>query len=181
MQIIIHNLHILHNFFIPLLEELPFYSKKYQSFLEFKLICGAKGAHRTPEIRYLILKLYLTMNNFSLSTNPHSRAALSKDELEAIKNAAATLEHLSDGRIRDIQTKVLIPRFQSCIYEIINASTGEIILAATLVEAAQLVGVNRVILSRYSYVEENKVVELKGFNIRRIGVFYNNLNNTKTN
>jgi hypothetical protein len=183
VQIIIHNLHILHNFFIPFLEELLFNSKKYQSFLEFKLICRAlyKGAHRTPEIRDLILKLSLTMNNYSLSTNPNPPAALRNEELEAIKNAAPTLEHLSDGRIRDIHTKVLIPQSQSCIYEITKASTGTI-LAATLAEAAQVVGVSRVTLSKYLDVEEcNKIVEVKGFNVRRIAVFYNNLNNTKTN
>ena len=69
--LLIKNIHILHNYFIPYLDNMRFLTKKYKDFLDFKLICKGiyKGAHKKSEIKSLILKLSLTMNNYRLSTN----------------------------------------------------------------------------------------------------------------
>lgn len=122
VHLTIQNLHILHNYFIPFLDELTFHAIKYKSFLVFKIICQAvyRGAHRTPEIQDLLLKLSLTMNEYSLTTSLKPLVVLSDDELETIKNAPSTIEYLKDGRVRDIRTRILIHQNQSCIYKIIK-------------------------------------------------------------
>jgi hypothetical protein len=45
------------------------------------------------------------MNNFRLSTYSGSVESLSKDERDLLINARPTIEHLNDGRQRDIVTK----------------------------------------------------------------------------
>jgi len=153
---------------------MPFFTKKYKDFLDFKLICRLvySGAHMNPDIKALILKLSRAMNDFRLSSNSNPAELLTNDERETLIKASPGWEYLLDVRTRDILTKKIVPRHQSCIYEVINISTGEEILAKTLIEAAQIVGVVYKTLKKYLDVEEdNKVLELKGWRIKRIAVF----------
>jgi hypothetical protein len=68
--LIIKNIYILNNYFIPFFKDLEFRTKKGKDFIDFKIICKAvyNGSHKIDEIKLLILKLSLTMNNFRLST-----------------------------------------------------------------------------------------------------------------
>jgi hypothetical protein len=78
-----------------------------EDFKDFKIICKAVywGTHKRDEIKLLILKLSNTMNNFRLSTYSSSVEFLSKDEKDLIINATPTIEHLNDGRQKNIATK----------------------------------------------------------------------------
>jgi LAGLIDADG endonuclease len=66
---IIKNIRILNNYLIPFLNNLEFRTKKSKDFIDFKIISEAiyNGAHKNNEIKYLILKLSYTMNNYRLS------------------------------------------------------------------------------------------------------------------
>ena len=107
--LMIKNLHFLNNYLIPFLDSASqeFLTKKGKDFNDFKIICKAiyNGAHRKDEIKSLILKLSYTMNNYRLSTYSSGVVKLSENELNSLINAAPTIEHLSDGRQRDIMTK----------------------------------------------------------------------------
>jgi hypothetical protein len=134
----IKNIHFLNNYFIPFLNESAkrreFISKKGLDFNDFKIICKAIyiGAHRIKRIKDLIIKLSFTMNNFRLSTYLGTVESISISEINEIINAKATIEHLSDGRQIDIETKKLIHRrSSSSIYEIIKYS-GEILIKPNL-------------------------------------------------
>lgn len=128
--LLIKNIHILHNFFLPFLGDLNFFTKKYKDYADFKIICKAVylGAHKISEIKPLILKLSLTMNNYRLSTNSDEVKFLSKLEMDTLVNISPAIEHLSDGRQRDIVTRKIVHQHASCVYEIINESSGEIVL-----------------------------------------------------
>lgn len=79
-------------------------------------------------------------NNFRLSTYLGSVESLSKDERDLLINARPTIEHLNDGRQRDIVTKKVVHRrSSSCVYEIIKP-TGEVLIKPNLAEAAQIAG-----------------------------------------
>jgi hypothetical protein len=116
------------------------------------------------------------MNNFRLSTYSGSVESLSKDERDLLINARPTIEHLNDGRQRDIVTKKVVHRrSSSCVYEIIKP-TGEVLIKPNLAEAAKIVGSGFNTLKKHLNVveglpEEHKV-ELKGHIIKRISVFY---------
>lgn len=158
----IKNVRVINNFLIPFFDAMRFFTKKSKDFQDFKIICRAvhNGASRKDEIKRLILKLSYTMNSFRLSTTASlstnyegaSSGALSKDEREKLSNAAPTVEHLSDGRVIDILTRKVIPQRISCVYEI-RELNGEIFMANTLSEAASIVGVYPVTLSKYLDVE----------------------------
>lgn len=134
---VIKNINILNNYFIPYLEDMKFRSKKGLDFQDFKIICTAIycGAHKREEIRILILKLSYTMNNFRLSTNPgeSSKIRLMKSDIDQIINAKPTLEHISDGRVRDIATKKIVSSNASCVYEI-SKPNGEVLIVETFDE-----------------------------------------------
>jgi hypothetical protein len=67
--LLIKDIHILHNYFIPFLNNMEFITKKGKDFKDFQIICRAvyNGAHRREDIKSLIIKLSLTMNNYRLS------------------------------------------------------------------------------------------------------------------
>lgn len=173
--LIIKNTHVLHNYFLPFLGGLNFYTKKYHDYVDFKIICKAVyfGAHKLPEIKSLILKLSLTMNNYRLSTNPNKVEFISKLEKDRLVTISPTIEHLSDGRQRDILTKKVVHQHTSCVYEIINKLSGEIIIKLTLSDAAQVIGIDIKTLSKFlDVVVNNNPVEVKGYLVKRQRVFY---------
>lgn len=72
VSLTIKNVRILTNYFaFPGGYGIPVPGKG-RDFMDFKIICRAiyNGCHRREEIKSLIFKLALTMNNFRLSTNP---------------------------------------------------------------------------------------------------------------
>lgn len=175
---IIKDIRILHNYLLPFLDKLNFLSKKTQDFNDFKLICYAVyiGAHKKDPINSLILKLSRNMNNFRLSNNSIIDN-LTKDERDIIKNSVPLVEHLWDGRIRDIKTKKIIYQHESSIYNIITPS-GEVLKTHTLSECADIVGVNIKTLSKYLDVElfDSISIEyttiIKNYKVKRIAVYY---------
>jgi hypothetical protein len=60
--LLIKDIHILHNYFIPFLNKMEFLTKKGKDFNDFQIICRAvyNGAHRREDIKSLIIKLSLT-------------------------------------------------------------------------------------------------------------------------
>lgn len=170
--LLIKNIHVLHNYFLPFIGDLNFHTKKYKDYKDFKIICKAIyfGAHKISKIKDLILKLSLTMNNYRLSTTDGVEL-LSKSEMDTMVNISPTIEYLSDGRQRDIITKKIVHQHSSCVYEIINESSGEIALKLTLSDAAQVIGVDIKTLSKYLDIEVNNTVEVKGYHIKRVRVF----------
>ena len=175
----IKNIHFLNNYFIPFLNESAkrreFISKKGLDFNDFKIICKAIyiGAHRIKRIKDLIIKLSFTMNNFRLSTYLGTVESISISEINEIINAKATIEHLSDGRQIDIETKKLIHRrSSSSIYEIIKYS-GEILIKPNLAESAKELGIGFNTLKKQLENQIKSGVEYKGNIIKRIGVFQN--------
>ena len=175
--ILIKNIHILNNYFVPYLNEMQFITKKGKDFEDFKLICRLLyiGAHKNNEIKSLILKLSLTMNNYRLSTSPERVESLSSSEIDTLVNASPFVEHLSDGRQRDLSTGRIIHQHSSSIYEIIKPNLEQtVVLKQTLFEAAEVVGVNIKTLSKILDVEDsNNLAEVKGNFVKRVAVFYN--------
>ncbi len=178
--ILIKNIHILNNYFVPYLNEMQFITKKGKDFEDFKLICRLLyiGAHKNSEVKSLILKLSLTMNNYRLSTSSERVESLSSSEIDTLVNASPFVEHLGDGRQRDLITGRIIHQHSSSIYEIIKPNS-EVVLKQTLFEAAEIVGFNIKTLSKRlvspsGIVEDNdNIVEVKGNFVKRVAVFYN--------
>ena len=113
------------------------------------------------------------MNNFRLSTYLGTVESISISEINEIINAKATIEHLSDGRQIDIETKKLIHRrSSSSIYEIIKYS-GEILIKPNLAESAKELGIGFNTLKKQLENQIKSGVEYKGNIIKRIGVFQN--------
>ena len=172
----IKNIHFLNNYFIPFLNGCSFISKKGLDFRDFKIFCKAIyiGAYRVERIKNLIIKLSFTMNNYRLSTYLGTVEPISVSEINEIINAKATIEHLSDGRQVDIDTKKLIQkRSSSSIYEILKPS-GEILLKPNLAESAKELGIGFNTLKRYFDKQLiGHSVEYQGNKIKRIGVFQN--------
>lgn len=172
----IKNIHFLNNYFIPFFNECEFISKKGLDFNDFQIICNAVyiGAYRVERIKNFIIKLSFTMNNYRLSTYLGTVEPISISEINEIINAKATIEHLSDGRQIDIETKKLIHRrSSSSIYEIIKSS-GEILIKPNLAESAKELGIGFNTLKRQ--LDSQLIghsVEYKGNKIKRIGVFQN--------
>lgn len=168
----IKNIHILNNYLVPYLEGMLFITKKDKDFKDFKLICKVLyiGAHKIDYIKTLILKLSLTMNNYRLSTNTETVELLSSLERDILANASPCIEHLNDGRQRDLVTGKIIHQHSSNIYEIIK-SNNEVVLKQTLLEAADIVDVNIKTLSKL--LDKSKDAEIKGNIVKRIAVFYN--------
>ena len=174
----IKNLHFLNNYLIPYLTDPTqnFLTKKGEDFNDFKIICRTiyNGAHRKDDIKELILKLSYTMNNYRLSTYSGVIVNLNENELNILINAAPTIEHLHDGRQRDILTKKIVHRrSSSCIYEIIKPS-GELLIASNLAEAAKIAGVGFNTLKKHLDIEilECHHIKVSDYKIKRIPVFY---------
>ena len=115
------------------------------------------------------------MNNFRLSTYTGEKVNMSLAEINEILDAEETIEHLSDGRELDINTKKLIHRrSSSSVFEILKplSPTGgrEVLIKPNLAESAKEIGVGFNTLKRQL---DNQIqqVEYKGYKIKRIGVF----------
>lgn len=170
----IKNIHILNNYLVPYLDDMQFITKKGKDFKDFKLICKVlyKGAHKIDDIKTLILKLSLTMNNYRLSTCYETVELLSSLERNTLANASPCIAHLSDGRQRDLVTGKIIHQHSSSIYEVIK-SNNEVVLKQTLFEAADIVDVNIKTLSKLLDKSEDGLVKIKENIVKRIAVFYN--------
>lgn len=184
VTLMIKNVHLLNNYLITYLSSEVFRTKKGQDFLDLKIICNAiyNGAQFKKELKSLILKLSYTMNNYRLSTYSGSVESFSEDERYLLINATPSIEHLSDGRQRDIVTKKVIHRrSSSCVYEITQPS-GVVFIKGNLAEAAKILGIGFNTLKKHMDVErleeyspqstEGVKVEYKGYKIKRIAVFY---------
>ena len=165
----------MNNYLVPYLDEIQFITKKGKDFKDFKLICRMLyiGAHKNNDIKSLILKLSLTMNNYRLSTNTEQVELLSNSEMDTLMSASPLIEHLGDGRQRDLATGKIIHQHSSSVYEVIK-SNKEVVLTQTLFEAADVVGVNIKTLSKALDVADNNVAEIKENIVKIIAVFYNN-------
>ena len=177
-KLVIKNINILVNYFIPFFDNITFITKKGQDFKDFKIISTAiyNGVHRVDNIKSLILKLSYTMNNYRLSSNLEPVLYLSDEEFNTIIKANSTIIFLKDGRQIDVITrKEVNRRWINCVYEIINDS-GEISLASTLDNAAEILDVTYRTLAKHLDREDLNVgdfVEIKGKKVRRVPVFYN--------
>ncbi len=179
VSITISNISVLNNYFIPLFKETEFLTKKGKDFKDFKTICKIiyKGAHRKEYIRSLILKLANTMNNFRLSTNKEIVQFLNNEEMDLLLNASRTIERLFDGRVVDSVTKKILPKLNSCVYEILEEN-GEDYLANSLSEAASIVNIYPETLSKHLDIEflnlEEAFIKIKTYKVRRVRVFFIN-------
>lgn len=186
VSLIISNINVLNNYFIPLFKETEFLTKKGKDFKDFKTICNIiyNGAHRKENIRSLVLKLANTMNNFRLSTNKERVQSLNDEEMDLLLNALPTIERLFDGRVIDSNTKNILPKLNSCVYEIIGEN-GEYYLAKSLSEAASIINIYPDTLSKYLDIEllnivalacyinkAEEFVKIKTYKVRRVRVFY---------
>jgi hypothetical protein len=173
VSLIIKNVRVLNNYFIPFFAGFKFLTKKGKDFNDFKIMCKAVyvGSHRKEDIRSLILKLSYSMNNFRLSTNKVPVNTLSLGEIEKLKYAAATVEYLQDGRVIDRVTKKVLHQKISCVYEIYGKG-GVLFLENSLSEAASVVGLYPQTLSKY--LDDAVVgvfVEIKNYKVRRMATF----------
>lgn len=177
VSLIIKNIYVLNNYLVPLFADMEFLTKKGKDFHDFKIICHNiyVGAHRKEEIRSLILKLSNTMNNFRLSTNEAAVKSLSLEKIDKLLTPTPTFEHLLDGRVIDNATKKVLPKQNSCIYQICEEH-GVFTLANSLSEAASIVGLHSATLSKYLDIEvlnsEGVFVEVNKYKIRRVRVFF---------
>jgi Cytochrome c oxidase subunit III/LAGLIDADG endonuclease len=174
VTLIIINIHVLNNYFLPFFNECEFISKKGLDFNDFKIISKAIyiGAHRVKHIKDLIIKLSYTMNNYRLSTFLGKVESINLSEINEIIKAKATIEYLNDGLQIDIETKKLINnRSSSSIYKIIKSS-GEILIKPNLAESAKELGIGFNTLKR-QFDNQGQSLEYKGNKIKRIGVFKN--------
>lgn len=116
------------------------------------------------------------MNNNRLSTNSGGMAELSTPERDALISVLPAIEHLRDGRQRDIITKKIIHQHTSCVYSIIQPNGNEVI-KLNLGDAALIVNVDLRTLSKYLDVNEvndnNGRVKVKDCYVKRVAVFYN--------
>jgi hypothetical protein len=174
VTLIIKNINVLNNYLVPFFGDMEFLTKKGIDFKDFKIICKAiyDGAHRKQDIRALILKLSNTINNFRLSTYKGIVVALTREEIEKLLNAGSTVERLLDGRVIDRDTKKVLPKQVSCVYEICEQDGG-FLLANSLSEAATIVGLYPDTLSKYldSGHLKGEFIEIKNHKIKRVCVF----------
>lgn len=176
---IIKDIRILQNYLIPFFDKVNFLSKKAQDFKDFKIMSRVVyyGAHKKEPIKSLVLKLSRSMNNYRLSNYSGKIPAefLTKDERDILENTPPLIEHLWDGRLRDIGSKRIIYQHESCVYKIIKPS-GEVLTLLTLSESAKIVGVNVKTLSKYLDVEFADNLDytalVKGYKVKRIRVYY---------
>lgn len=177
VSLTITNINVLNNYLIPFLSDMEFLTKKGKDFNDFKIICRAiyVGAHRKEDIKSLILNLSNTMNNFRLSTYKGEVQYLDQEKLDKLLSATPTIERLLDGRVRDKDTKKILPKQTSCIYKIIEKN-GEFLLVNSLTEAASIVGIYPDTLSKYLDIEvlnpKDAFVEIKNYKVRRVCIFF---------
>lgn len=150
--LIIKNINVLNNYLVPYLKTMAFKSKKGKDFLDFLLICGAvyKGSHKREDIRALILRLSYTMNSYRLSSSKDEglKEPLSQNEKFIIHNALPTVEHLKDGRMRDIDTGRVVIHRSLCVYEVVRPD-GEVLIFDSLNDTLKILGVGFRTLKRH--------------------------------
>ena len=116
----------------------------------------------------------MTMNNSRLSNYKGEKVSISQADLHDILASEETIQHLSDGRELDINTKKLIHRrSSSSVFEILKPS-GEILIKRNLADSAKEIGIGFNTLKR-QLDNEFSEVEYKGYKIKRIGVFKNKM------
>ena len=179
---------------IPFLDDMTFLTKKGKDFQDFKVICRVmhSGEYINDEIKRIILKLSYIMNNYRLYTNTAPASSISKtggfrkiDKRDKLFSAVPTVEHLYDGRVREISSGKILHQQTSCVYEI-RKLDGEVFIANTIsktggfrkMEAASIVEVYPDTLSKYLDVKAQDSIEhwvrLNNYDIRRVDIF--NLN-----
>jgi len=173
----ISNIYLLYNYLIPYFADVPFLTKKGKDFKDFQLICRLiyMGVHRTENIKALILKLSLTMNNNRLSTNTKKVELLSSSEWEILNNVAPAVTHLSDGRQIILSTGKINPNQSSCLYEIIKPNQ-EVVYTKSIAEAIKIVGGCSLTLSK-SLENTESSASINGFKVKRIAVFIKSTEN----
>lgn len=172
---IVKNIRVLNNYLVPYFNTMVFNSKKGEDFLDWKLICEAvyKGSHKKESIRALILRLSYTMNSYRLSTNlaKGSVESLTENEINTVREALPTIEHLEDGRLRDVETGQVTINRSLCVYEVIRPD-GEILILDSFNDILNILGVGFRTLKRH--VNEDTLgdaTEFRGYIIRRVAVF----------
>lgn len=179
----IKNISVLVNYLIPYLDKMTFVTKKGLDYKDFKLISLAiyNGSYRTNKIKELIVNLSYSMNNYRLSTNSdvNKLNGLSSLDRDMIINAKPSVRYLEDGRMLDLLTgKPVNRRWSNCAFEIIK-DNGEISLASTLNDAAEILGVDFRTVGRHLSSEtlntNDKYVVIKNYKIRRVPVFIANV------
>jgi len=172
VSLIIKNVKLLNNYFIPFFDDLLFISKKGLDFKDFKLICAAvyNGLHKSEEIRSLILKLSYNMNNFRLSTSKQSSEVLNLDQRDKIAKASPLFKYLDDGRILDLTNNSIITKPNSLEYEVITPEK-DVILFDSLKEVLAKVGVGFRTMVSAMKLDSGERVEIKGYIVKRIPVF----------
>nr|YP_009262039.1 LAGLIDADG endonuclease [Chrysoporthe austroafricana]AMX22114.1 LAGLIDADG endonuclease [Chrysoporthe austroafricana] len=172
---IVKNIRVLNNYLVPYFNTMVFNSKKGKDFLDWKLICEAvyKGSHKKESIRALILRLSYTMNSYRLSTNlaKGSIESLTEIERNTVREALPTIEHLEDGRLRDVETGQVTINRSLCVYEVIRPD-GEILILDSFNDVLNILGVGFRTLKRH--VNEDTLgdaTEFRGYIIRRVAVF----------
>jgi len=170
--LLIKNIRVLNNYFIPFFNNIFFISKKGLDFEDFKIICSAvfNGSHKNSEIRCLLLKLSYNMNNYRLSTFKGSVALLSNEERDKIINVIPLIEYLKDGRVRDINKNVIISSQMSCLYGVTKPN-GDILILDSLKEVLTVVDVNFRVLKKQLDLDGQPAEVKGGYIVKRIPVF----------
>lgn len=164
----IRSVHLLRNYILPFLNSMHFISKKRQDFRDFFLICNAlySGKHlHDNEIKDLILKVSLTMNDFRLSTNKSNSKVTLSYELTILKNIAystpSTLWESMEGLVSSLNNNV--------VYHIVSP-TKELIVGS-LKETSEIVNVNSNTLSKLFKASGSNSVEVNNNSITIVKVF----------
>lgn len=166
----IRSVYLLRNYILPFLNSMHFISKKRHDFRDFILICNAlySGKHlHDNEIKDLILKVSLTMNDFRLSTNKaySQKVTLASDELTILKNIACSSPSTSwesmEGLVSSLNNNV--------VYHIVSP-TKELIVSS-LKETSEIVNVNSNTLSKLFKASGSNSVEVNNNSVRIVKVF----------
>lgn len=177
----IRNINVLHNYFIPFLTNMSFLTKKRLDFADFTLICKAlyAGAHKNSNIKELIQKLSLGMNDFRLSTNKEASTinnTLTPEELALLEEVGAPLQedssNLYSDKVEENSKDLSANLNNNVVYLIIMPDKKELIVAS-LKEASYVIGLHSSTLSKLleSYFAESSGIKVQNYLIRRIKIF----------
>lgn len=173
----IFQIDYLMNIFIPLLDSLPFQTKKRLDFLDFKIITSLiyQGKHLLPEVQSFILQLSHSMNNNRLSTNLNISNILEGDSLE-LQNLKETYLNLTpiygenkEGVIVNLQTGEII---RDTFVVQVEKLDNTVSIFPNIVNVANAFNVSRP--SIYESLANGKSLREKGIlNIKKIRVYKN--------
>lgn len=175
----IRDIKILHNYLIPFLSKMKFFSKKELDFNDFSIIFFVKtvynGLHKNEAIkdRPGVLKLSFSMNDFRLSSykGKIAKQTLTKEEFLALLSSSPMVKRLADGRVRDITTGKIDYNNESSVY-LITKPDKQSLTVKSLKEAGEIIGVHYSTLSKVLDVEKaDYSAELHGYLVRRVNVF----------